>query len=355
MILVQFGDLHLDQPLENLSPERARAQRENSRKLLFQIVDLAVRENADAIICTGDLFDSEKPYLDSCIFAAKAFGKTDIPVFIAPGNHDPYSPSSLYEAVDWPANVHIFTSSAPQTLTFPAFRITGWANTEHRSSLRPLEGFRVEKKADIPEILVFHGEIAPDSPYFSADGAQIAASQADYLALGHIHGAFQKKFGSCLAVMNGGVEATRRGETGEKGVILANIGPEGAKAKLIPLGGCRAFEAELEDRGEETVISELLRLCPHPPENTMVTLTLLGDVISDKNRLFELAGEFLSFKLTDRRKPEKHSRSGKSLAALFAKRAEEEELSALALEFGLCALENREQPTKDTNKQKNSL
>lgn len=347
MILVQFGDLHLDRPLESLSDARARSRREQSRNILLQVIELADRENADAIVCTGDLFDSSRPYLDSCLFAAKAFGGTDIPVFIAPGNHDPYSPSSLYEAVDWPSNVHIFTSSAPQTLTFPSFRITGWANTERRSALRPLDGFRAERKGGLPEILVFHGEIASDSVYFSADGSQIAASGADYLALGHIHGAFQKQFGSCLAVMNGGAEATRRSETGEKGAILAKITPDGASADLIPLGGCRAFHAELEDAGEEAVFSELLRLCPHSTDKTMVTLTLFGSVLSDADRLCGLAKEFMSFKLLDRRREERISRNGKSLAALFAKRAEENSLSALALEFGLAALENREQPHTD--------
>ncbi len=30
------------------------------------------------------------------------------PVFIAPGNHDCWSPNSVYAALDWPEHVHIF-------------------------------------------------------------------------------------------------------------------------------------------------------------------------------------------------------------------------------------------------------
>ena len=344
MILVQFGDLHLDRPFDNTSSDRARILREQRRNLLSEVVELVKRENADAILCTGDLFDSPCPYLDSCLFAAKVFSQTDIPVFIAPGNHDPYSPRSPYEAVEWSENVHIFKSSSPQTLTFPAFRITGWANTERRQSFRPLEGFRSDKRDGIPEILMFHGEIVPDSTYFSADGSQIMATGADYLALGHVHAAFQKRFGSCLAVMNGGTEATRRDETGEKGAILAKITPEGSEARLVPLQGRRAFLAELEDVGEDAVFSKLSELCPFPAEKTMVSLTLRGKVLSDPGRLSELCKAFLSFELDDRRRGERLLKGGKSLAALFSRRAEEENLSDLALEFGLCALENREQP-----------
>lgn len=344
MILVQFGDLHLDQPFENLSSAASRARREQSRRLLFEVVELAKRENADAILCTGDLFDSPKPYLDSCLYAARVFGQTDIPVFITPGNHDPYSPSSPYEAVDWTENVHIFSSSLPQTLTFPNFRITGWANTEQRSSLRPLENFSAEKRDELPHILMFHGEIASDSVYFSADGEQIAGTNADYLALGHIHGAFQKQFGSCLAVMNGGIEATRHGETGEKGAVLAKVFPNGASASLVPLGGCRAVNAQIKDLGAEAIYSELLSLCS-APKNTMVTLTLTGEPQTDTEQILGLAKEFLSFKLNDKREQKRENRNGKGLGALFARRAEEEDLSELALEFGLAALENREQPT----------
>ena len=346
MILVQFGDLHLDMPYENLSAAAARYRREADRKLLCAVCELAKRENADAIVCTGDLFDSPRPYLDSCLCAAKVFSQIDIPVFLAPGNHDPFSPSSPYEAVDWPKNVRIFSSAAPISFTFPNFRITGWANTEHRSYLRPLENFRAEKISGKPEILVFHGEIGSDSPYFSADSAQIAASGADYLALGHIHAHFQKRIGSCLAVMNGGVQACRRGETGEKGAIVANITSEGSSAKLVSLGGCRAFDIELEDRGEEELSAMLSRLITAPKENAMVTLTLSGEPLTDSTWLKAFSKGFLSFKTEDRRKKKTATRSGKSLSALFARAAINSGLSELATEFGLCALENREQPSK---------
>ena len=144
--------------------------------------------------------------------------------------------------------------------------------------------------------------------------------------------------------MNGGTEATRRGENGEKGAIVAKITPEETSARLVPLGGCRAFEAKLEDRGENEVLAELVRLCPFRPESTMVSLTLTGAPLSDTGRLSELAKDFLSFRLSDCRISPREKRSGKSLCAMFLRKAEEKGLSDLATAFGLAALENREQP-----------
>ncbi len=343
MKIIQFGDLHLDIPFEKLSRHAARACREISRSQISEIVALAERETADAIVCTGDLFDSPTPYLDSCISAALAFGKTKIPVFIAPGNHDPYTgPASPYEAVDWPENVHIFKSTAPETVELPCGRITGWANTEKRQHFRPLA-----QKPDLPadgspDIFVFHGEIAADSSYFCADGGEIEACGADYLALGHIHGYFQKQFGPTLAVMNGGVQACRQGETGQKGAVVAEISMGQAKARLVPVEGLRAVEFECPDEAAADILEELKTQLD--PEMSFCEISLLGRPTCDLSRIKALGREFLSFKLNDLRVSPPATRNGRSLAARFARAGAEEGISPLALEFGLAALENREAP-----------
>jgi len=40
---------------------------------------------------------------------AKAFADVDLPVYLAPGNHDWYGPESLYRLANWSPNVHLFT------------------------------------------------------------------------------------------------------------------------------------------------------------------------------------------------------------------------------------------------------
>lgn len=349
MKLVQFGDLHLDAPLEKFSAQKSRELRRRTRELLCRTVELAEAEKADAILCTGDLFDSTRPYLDSVLYAAEQFSGTEIPVFIAPGNHDPFTASCPYRAVSWPKNVHVFSSALPQTLEFPLFRITGWANTEARQSHCPLEGFSCEKDPLRPHILLFHGEVGNDSPYFHATAGELSSCGADYIAMGHVHGHFIRRFGDGLGVMNGGVQALKMGEWGEKGAVVAEVSPGGARARLVPLGGMRSFELTLRD-GE---LSDPAELCPYPAEDTLLSLTLLGEKLSSPGELSALTEGFLQVALKDGRRESRSVPSGKSLGALFARRAKEEGLSELATEFGLAALENREQPREQRSDTEN--
>ncbi|MBR4941467.1 MAG: metallophosphoesterase [Clostridia bacterium] len=343
MILVQFGDLHLDAVLSGFSGDKSRELRRQARQLLESVVELGEKSRADLILCTGDLFDSEAPYLDSVLGAAEALGKTEIPVFIAPGNHDPFSPASPYSAVDWPRNVHVFSSAAAETVELPFCRVTGWANTEKRQSFRPLKNF-VCGGGTLPEILLFHGEIAEDSPYFHATPEEIAATKADYLALGHVHAGFQKTFGSTLAVMNGGVQSTKLGETGDKGAVLANVDSGEAKAALVNLPGNRSFSAELLDTGEKELLAAIRKIPNVEPGRAVVSIVLRGEKQSSLKNIYEKTSDFLKIKIDDRRRETAKVPTGKSLAALFARRAAETGLDGLALKFGLAALENREQP-----------
>ena len=41
-------------------------------------------------------------------------------VFIAPGNHDFYSPRSIYAGTRWPENVHIFSTVQVESVELPA-------------------------------------------------------------------------------------------------------------------------------------------------------------------------------------------------------------------------------------------
>lgn len=344
MKFVQFGDLHLDVPFSGCSPARARERRAAARALPRKIVELANSVCADAIICTGDVFDSPSPYLDSVNAVAEAFAMAKMPVFVAPGNHDPYTPTSPYGAVSWPENVHVFCSPEPETVVLPFAAVTGWANTERRRSARPLESYSASYRG-IPEIFVLHGDVAADSPYFHFTPEELSACGADYVALGHVHAHFKREFGSTLAVMNGGVQSHRYGECGEKGVVLAEVTETSARAELVPLPGERCFAFECEAETPEDVARAFFAACPFAPEQTMADIVLKGTGRADLRQTEQCLSRCLSVRLTDGRSRPRALPEGKSLAALFARRAAEAGLDGLALDFGLAALENREPPS----------
>ena len=111
MKLLLFADLHLDAPFAWASPETARSRRRNRRETLTRILALAEEERVDAILSAGDLFEHERVSPDTVEFLRASLDRTDVPVYLAPGNHDWLSARSPYALVDWSANVHVFTPS----------------------------------------------------------------------------------------------------------------------------------------------------------------------------------------------------------------------------------------------------
>src|ERR1700756_80330 len=107
--LVFFADLHLDAPFEWAGPALARMRRNRLQDVLEAIVDLAMAEAADALVCAGDLYEHDRFRPDTGEFLRTQFARLETkPVIVAPGNHDWCGPGSLYQGVTWTPNVHIF-------------------------------------------------------------------------------------------------------------------------------------------------------------------------------------------------------------------------------------------------------
>lgn len=110
--IIHGADFHLDSPFSGLSPDQAARRRGEQRELLDRLAALAREKGADLVLLAGDLLDSERVYRETARALRSALGDIPCPVYIAPGNHDFYSPRSVWAALDWPENVHIFNSSA---------------------------------------------------------------------------------------------------------------------------------------------------------------------------------------------------------------------------------------------------
>jgi DNA repair protein SbcD/Mre11 len=106
MKLLLFSDLHLDTPFRWAAPELGREGRNALRETL-RIIVLAEEQHVNALFCGGDLYEQERFSPDTTSFLAEAFGQVEIPVYLAPGNHDWYGPESLYRLADWTPIVHV--------------------------------------------------------------------------------------------------------------------------------------------------------------------------------------------------------------------------------------------------------
>ena len=117
--IVHAADFHLDSAFGALSAEQARQRRRESRELLTRLCNYVNQNGVDLVLLAGDLFDSDTTYRETLEALSEALGAMQARVFIAPGNHDPYSAKSPYATLSWPENVHIFTSKTVERVELP--------------------------------------------------------------------------------------------------------------------------------------------------------------------------------------------------------------------------------------------
>ncbi|MFR5404093.1 MAG: metallophosphoesterase family protein [Oscillibacter sp.] len=184
--IVHAADFHLDSAFGALSAEQARQRRRESRELLTRLSNYVNQNGVDLVLLAGDLFDSDTTYRETLEAFSEALGAMRARVFIAPGNHDPYSAKSPYATLSWPENVHVFTSKTVERVELPELQcaVYGAAFTAPVQDESLLAGFRAPED-DFIHLMVLHGDIsATESRYDPLTKGQIKESGIDYLALG---------------------------------------------------------------------------------------------------------------------------------------------------------------------------
>ena len=218
--VLHSADWHLDSSFASFPEEQRRFLRMAQRQLPDWVAELCGRENCDLVLLAGDLFDG-KPSPDTVERVRAALKKCAVPVLIAPGNHDFWSPDSPYRG-RWPENVHIFREPEAVVLKELDCRIYG-AGYESMDCPPLLEGFRAEGEEKYC-LMVLHGDpAAGNSPCCAVTAAQVRESGLDYLALGHIHKAGSFRAGESLCGWPGCPMGRGWDETGEKGVYIVSL------------------------------------------------------------------------------------------------------------------------------------
>ena len=355
--LIHGADFHLDSPFSGLTPEQAAQRRSEQRLLLRDLAELARRRQADLVFLAGDLLDSEQVFRETAQALARALGEIPCPVFIAPGNHDFYSPRSVYATLDWPENVHIFRSPELERVELPGLNcvVYGRAFTDAHQDDAPLTGFCADRSDGRLHLACLHGDTAPVSDYGPITSAHISASALDYLALGHVHQfSGLNREGNTFWAYPGCPEGRGFDETGEKGVLYLELEPGQARAEFVPL--CRRkYEILSVDVTGHPALSAVLEALTGDTRQDIYRILLTGEgEAPDLTALErELAPRFYALTLRDRtRLPQDlwARREENSLTGLFL-RAMWERIQAdpddptlqLAARFGLAALEGGEE------------
>ncbi len=364
--ILHAADLHLDSPFEGLDEEKAALRRAEQRETLHKIAEYSAMAKADLVLLAGDLLDGEGIYRETGETLRAALGEISAPVFIAPGNHDPYTPGCVYETLALPENVHVFKSRKLECAELPGLGVRVWgAAFTDRFEQGMLRGFEAEKRDGMLDIMVIHGDAgAQKSVYNPISEEDIRRSGMDYIALGHVH-AYSGlcRAGDTYFAYPGCAEGRGFDECGEKGVIIAEVTEEGTQARFIPVCSRRyeTLDVDLSNVPEGTdALDALEAVLPGDTENDIYRITFTGsaaeapDLRSIQSRL---EGRFFSLRLRDRTSIRRDlwEKCGEdTLRGLFltklrllydaAATDEEREKITLAARYGLMSLENGEGP-----------
>ena len=184
--------------------------------VLPKVLTAASEVNADVVVLAGDSFDNHRQPLELLERAAEMLRNYRKPVVILPGNHDPLTPDSVYRRANLGLipNVSILGLNIDKAVMFEEFELEIWghahfdytdmsplANPRPRSSrwqLAAAHGHYVDASRDPNRMIgswLIHRE-------------ELAATDADYIALGHWNQATPVGDGKITAHYSGSPEYT---------------------------------------------------------------------------------------------------------------------------------------------------
>lgn len=302
--ILHAADLHLDAMFQGLPPDKAAQCRAAQRDLPQALAELARERNVDLVLLAGDLFDRVQASRDSTEAMLRALSAISAPVFIAPGNHDYFTWDSPYYSMEFPENVHIFRENKIQSVSLPGLSCRVYGAGFTQMDCPPLLNSFQRDGNEQYHIMVLHGEVTgADSPYCPISRGQIAASNLDYLALGHVHARGEIRLGRTLCAWPGCPMGRGFDETGEKGAYLVNLDENGAQTEFLPLSAWR-YETLTVPAGDDPAGSVLDHL-PGDVSRDIYRVTLTGESEElDLDALYTaLEPHFYALELRDRTTP----------------------------------------------------
>jgi len=147
---------------------------------------------ADAVILAGDTFEHNRLSAELLDRAAGLLADAGMPVVILPGNHDPAIADSVFHrAIAQPENVRVIGVTDEVAVSFPELALEIWGNA-HRDYGDNAPLAFPQPRRSFWQIAVAHGHYAPVAdrsthlrPGWLIGDDEIAATKADYVALGH--------------------------------------------------------------------------------------------------------------------------------------------------------------------------
>ena len=364
--ILHTADVHLDRAYSGagMSPAIASARREELRNAFRRFIDLALETGADAVTIGGDLYEHEHVTPDTGNFIRQQLERLgDVPALLAPGNHDPYVPDSIYHRLTWPANVTIFRerSFAPAEV---ADGVTVWGAAHDAPDVRAnlLEGFEVPDTGS--HVLLFHGSDTRSVPEGKPAHApfrpeDIDATGACFALLGHYHAPRLDPPEAPRYAYPGSPEPLDFSEEGEHCVVRLEVDAGAFTCSLLPFSRVRYRTFASDVSGMESSDEARAAIAALGDASTIARVVLVGDLNPDVDlslqSLYDSCAEHFSYlDIVDRTQPAyrideiaEESTTKGAFARLMLERIEtteggEREIAEAALLYGLQAFDRKE-------------
>jgi DNA repair protein SbcD/Mre11 len=245
--IVHAADVHLETAFTDVrgGPRRRAALAD----AFVRIVDLALERHADALTIGGDLYEAERAGPQTARFIFAQLARFGGPVFVAPGNHDPYSARALYARDDRPANLHVFAEPAWSAFPLaPGVTIYGFGHAPAEPG-RPFAGARFDRPG--VRIALVHGsdeDRCPPGKRATAPFtvAEIRRAGATCALAGHYHGgAVVEDGGLPRLAYPGSPEPIKFGERGAHGALVVQIADGAVSIESVELARTQLIDVDV--------------------------------------------------------------------------------------------------------------
>lgn len=241
--LLHAADLHLDGPVAAAEPGCASLAGQARARSLERLVALAQERRVQVVLLAGDVFHTPRPPLAAVLLlqrALAAWTEAGARVFIAPGNHDPWQPGSVWEHWREMPGVHVF-SARPEGVALNDLGL--WVAGAAHGSSHVEEDLAAQLPGPPPGlsgVACQHLDL-PSSrhkqdhqPYAPSQLATLTSAGFAYWALGHWHKP-QELCQRPRVVMAGTPQGAHWNEAGPHGAWLVEIEPGGAQSAQAEL------------------------------------------------------------------------------------------------------------------------
>lgn len=288
MKFVHIADMHFDSPFVNLSEKDIMGdlRRLEQRKVFKKTIEYIKENNIKYFFISGDLYEHKYIKQSTIEYINKLF--EEIPetnIYIAPGNHDPYTKNSYYNKYNWSKNVKIFGPKVEEIETQDV-NIYGYGFDDFYCSDSGVENIEIEQN-EKPNILIIHGNIdgstIEDMQYNSMSKKMLEEKGFDYVALGHIHKKDYNTEENQKIVYPGSTISLGFDELGEHGMIVGDVEKNKLEIQFVKLDDKQFTKRELNVDNiysKEELIEKINEL--KIEENNYVEIILIG------NRNFEI-------------------------------------------------------------------